>query len=554
MVSKVGPKDLDVKIKFGGGLHTRASADEIDPREAADGQNFLLDLDNRELRNRPPFDLIAQVPNSAEIRGGGSLLKADGTVKTFFQAAGNVYSWDGSTGFTLIGTCNSTSKLRGHWRSHNWLLADKVLITDLNLADVVKEWNGTTFQSCVFTKETSTAFGTFYAKYLSVSNERAVFANVHDPSTASPHMIVGSALGNYNQISVAQRPSSSLSTSDPFYLLMPDLKPINGMVEAFGTTIFSTEKGRMFNLDGSSAKDFSFNDFFAGSYASGSESLGYVGNDIIYGRQGRIESVRDTAAFGNSEADDLTLEIADAVAGYSGWTTVYNGRLNRVYLFPTGQSECWVFNNAMRTARVLTAGPTNQFVEQSQVTQNVGKLSPWMRWKTTHALAFQPTFAMSMLDPVDGLEYVFMGDASGNIYRMEGTGASGDGGSASVETFWTSKVFTAPLDAEVYDVIGYIKYKKNVAADVTITFQAAGKSAFDQGITVSLPAPTANYFGGTVYFGGDYYFGAKFQNRLIRQHIDVPGQMSDFQVKVDVDSVSDFNINEIGLRFTAASQ
>jgi hypothetical protein len=53
----------DVKIKFGGGLHTSASADEIDQREAADGQNFLLDLDNRELRNRPPFDLIGTVPN-----------------------------------------------------------------------------------------------------------------------------------------------------------------------------------------------------------------------------------------------------------------------------------------------------------------------------------------------------------------------------------------------------------------------------------------------------------------------------------------------------------
>lgn len=552
MPDKVKPQDLAIKIKFGGGLHTRASADEIDPREAADGQNFLLDLDNRELRNRPPFDLIAQVPNGAEIRGGGSLLMSDGTVKTFFQAAGNVYSWDGSTGFTLIGTCNSTSKLRGHWRSHNWLLSDKLLITDLNLADVVKEWNGTTFQSCVFTKENSTAFGTFYARYLSVSNERAVFANVHDPSTASPHMIVGSQQGNYNQISVAQRPSSSLGTDAPFFLLMPDLKPINGMVEAFGTTIFSTEKGRMFNLDGSSAKDFAFNDFFAGSYASGSESLGYVGNDIIYGRQGRIESVRDTAAFGNSEADDLTLEIADAVSGYTGWTTVYNGRLNRVYLFPTGQSECWVFNNAMRTARVLTAGPTNQFVEQSQVTQNAGKLSPWMRWKTTHVLAFQPTFVMSMLDPVDGLEYVFMGDSSGNIYRMEGTGDS-DGGSASVETSWTSKVFSAPLDAEMYAIEGYVKYKKSVASTISLTFLSAGKTAFDHTISIDIPAPTANYFGGAVYFGGDFYFGARFQDRLIRYPFSVPGQRADMQVKVG--GTGDLNdINEIGLRFKVASQ
>ena len=36
-------------IKFGGGLHTRASEDEIDAREAADGANFLLDLENLSL-------------------------------------------------------------------------------------------------------------------------------------------------------------------------------------------------------------------------------------------------------------------------------------------------------------------------------------------------------------------------------------------------------------------------------------------------------------------------------------------------------------------------
>ena len=76
MVAKIKPTEESLTIKFGGGLHTRASEDEIDPREAADGANFLLDLENRELRNRPPFDLIGQVPNAGEIRGGGSLLKS----------------------------------------------------------------------------------------------------------------------------------------------------------------------------------------------------------------------------------------------------------------------------------------------------------------------------------------------------------------------------------------------------------------------------------------------------------------------------------------------
>lgn len=551
MVTAVPPKDLDLKIKFGGGLHTRASADEIDLREAANGQNFLLDLENRELRNRPPFDLIGTVPNAAEIRGGFSLLKYDGTVSTGFQAGGKVYSWDGVSTFTEIGSCNSTAKLRGHWRSHNWNLSDKVLITDLNLVEVVKEWNGTTFQSVSFTKQDSTAFGTFYAKYLFVTGERAVWGHVRDPGQTTPHMMVGSKVSDYTQISIANKPSSSLGTDDPFYILTPDLKPINGMENAFGATILSTEKGQLFNLSGSSAKDFSFETFFPGSYASGAESLSYIGTDIVYGRQGRLESVRDTNTFGNSEADDLTKEVADIVGAYTGWTLIYNGRANKLYAFPMSQSEVWVFNPAMRTSRSLGAGVTGQFIQRPT---DIPKLSPWMRWNTTHALAFQPTFAMSMLDPIDGLEYVFMGDAAGNIYRMEGTGTSGDGGTAPVDLSWTSKVFSAPLDAKFYDFHGYVKYKKNSAATITITLLFAGTSAVDQATTISIPAISgALYFGGSNYFGGGVYFGAPFSGRLIRQTFDPPGEGEDFQVKVDVSGAVDIGLNEIGLRFDVAS-
>jgi hypothetical protein len=549
MVSRIPPKDLPLVIKFGGGLHTRASEPDIDPAEASDGKNFLLDLENKELRPRRPFDLIGTVPNASEIRGGASLLKSDGTVSTLFQAGTKVYEWDGTTNFTPVGTVDATAKLRGHWATHNWVLEDKVLITDLSLAETVKEWDGTTFQSSTFTNEAAAAFGNFYAKYCSISNERAVFGNTKDGSSTTPHLIVGSAGSNYQQITVTDRPSSSLSTDDPFYIPMPDLNPINGMVEAFGVSVFSTEKGRLFNLNGTSAKDYSITEFFPGSAASGSESLAYIGTDIIYGRQGRIESVRDSQSFGNAESDDISAGIADVVAAYTGWTTVFNSRTNLVYLFPAGESEVWVFNNAIRLVRTLSANDQGQFVQQNEAQKLAGKLSPWMKWTTNHSMAFMPTFAMSMLDPADGLEYVFMGDASGNVYRMEGTGTSGDGGSSSIPTQWVSKVFSTPLDSEAYDVEGYIKYKKNLAATVTITFLCAGISAFDSSIQVSLPA-----ISGANYFGGSVYFGVPFSSRLIRQKFKVPGQMSDFQVRVDVESNNEFAISEIGLRFKAASQ
>ena len=534
MVSRIDPKDLDLKVKFGGGLHTRASEDEIDAREAAAGENFLLDLENRELRSRGPFDLIGTVPNAAEIRGGGSLIKADGTVSTLFQAGNKVYEWNGVTTFTEKATVSATAQLRGHWRSHNWQLdTNKLLLTDLNLVDPVKEWDGTTFASVTFTDNSASgaAFGTFKAKYLSIANERAIFSHIQDPGSVNPHMIVGSLRGDYTVISNDDRPSSALSESDAFFLLTPDLRPINGHVEAFGTTVLSTEGGQLFNLTGVSAKDFAFADFYPGSFASGAESIAYIGNDIIYGRQGRIESVRDTARFGDREADDITRGIADQIAGFGGWRIVYNSRINRVYLFPDDESEVWVFNTAMLGREI----------------------SPWMRWTTLHTIAFEPTFVMSMLDPADGLEYVFMGDSGGKVYRLEGTGSLGDGGAYNIKTDWTTKLFSCPLDAQAYKISGYLKYRKNVAATVRLTFQYSGESAFDQDIEITLPALSGvSYFGGDAWFGGDFYFGAPF-SRLIRRKFDAAGQASELQLRVRVTSPRDFAINEIGLRFEAAS-
>ena len=258
MVSRAGPKEFDVTMRFGDGLHTRSSEDEIGDREAADGKNFLLDLRNKNLRNRPPFDLVGTVPNGAAVTGGGSLLKSDGTVSTLVQAGSAVYEWDGAGSFTSVGTVSSNAKLRGHWRSHNWTLGDKLILTDLASAEVIKEWDGTTFQSTTFTDEAASPFGAFKAKYLDISNERAVFSNVVDPGATTRHMMVGSLRGDYTQITVTNRPSSALSEEDPFFLLTPDLKPINGHVAAFGSVIISTEYGQMFNLTGESAKDFRF--------------------------------------------------------------------------------------------------------------------------------------------------------------------------------------------------------------------------------------------------------------------------------------------------------
>lgn len=529
---KIGPEDQNVIIKFGGGLHTRASPDEIDGREAADGKNFVLDIQNRNLRPRSPFDLIGTVPNAASIRGGGSLLKTDGTVTTLFQAGSKVYSWDGHTTFTEVGTVSASSKLRGQWRSHVWNLTDELLLTDLALADTVKKWNGTTLSSVTFTNEASSGFGSFFAKYLNVSNERAIFSNVKDLSATTPHLIIGSKRSDYTVITVNNRPASSLSVADPFFLVTPDLKPINGHVESFGTAMISTERGQIFHLAGSTSQDFAFDPFFPNSCATGAESMEVIGNDMVYGRQGRIESVRDTNTFGNSIAADMTAIISDRVSTYNGWTLVFNSRLRRLYAFPAGVSEVWVLDQSMRES---------------------GQLSPWMRWTTDHAMGFQPTFVQSMLDPNDGLEYVFMGDSSGHIYRMEGTGTGGDGGVNNLSVQFLSKLFSARLDSTAYDVEGYIKYARNDAVSVSLTFQYQGENIFDNTISVDLPASAGtSYYGGQFYYGGSSYYG-QMSGRLARTKFVPPGQNNEFQVLATVIGTADFSINEIGLRFRASS-
>lgn len=531
MASPISPKDVDILVKFGAGLHTRASEDEIDDREAADGSNFLLDLETKELKPRPPFDLIATAPNESEIRGGGSLLKSDGTVKSFIQAGNKVYQFTG-TAFTaspVLDTVSASSKLRGHWRSHNWTLDDKVIVTDLALIEPVKDWDGTTWADIAFLSAPSVSFGEFRAKYCAVANERAFFANVQDAGGATPQLLVGSKRGDHKTISVSDRPSSSLSDEDPFFITTPDLKPINGLIEAFRALIISTEKGKIFNLAGESATDFSLEDFFPGSAASGDESVCWAGNDVIYGRQGRLESIRNIDQFGDTEADDLSKQIADIIRAYTGWRVVYNSRLNRVYAFPTSQSEVWVFNTSM-----MKDG-----------------LSPWMRWVTQHPLAFQPTFVDSMLNPADGLEYVYMGDEDGNLYVFEGDGTEGDGGQFNIALEYLTKLFSLPLNAEAYEITGYVRYRTGPAATVRLTFEYAGHNIFTDAVEITIPAAEGGaFYGGEFYYGGDVYYGS-VTGKLKRQTVPVAGRGNEFQVRVQIEGVTAPVINEIGLIFTA---
>lgn len=530
MVNRVA--DNQIVLRFGGGVHSRASEEDINERECADGQNFELDADNFTLRNRKPFDLIGTAANGSEIRGFVTLTKTDGTSKMAVQAGDKVYEWNGSTlGTTAIATVASTAKLRGRLE-HNWLLDDKVIITDLNSQENLTEWNGTTWQDVAVTKTQSgsqVSFGDFKARYCFVANERAFYGYIVDDSaTTSPHLFVGSERSDFQHISIADRPASSLAESDPFFLVQPDNRPINGMVEAFGVVVTSSENGSIYQLTGSTSKDFNMSELHPRSGASGDESVAYVGNDIFYGRQARIESLSATDQFGDVEQNDLTFVIADKLEGLKGWTMAYNSRTQRLYAYPENGSQIFVLHKPL-----MGSG-----------------LSPWILFQTAHANGFSITAMMPCIDPADGLEYIFWGDSAGRVFRMEGSGTDGDGGSASIRLESLSKLFVAPL-GEVAKVDGWIKYRKNEAATVRLRFEFSGENAFDNEITIDVQALSRNnFYGGGKYYGGGNYYSTPFEGRLVRQPWIIGAGSTEFQVRVIVEGKTDIEISEVGIRFS----
>ena len=515
-------------LKFGGGLNTSTAIDEVRDREAVDGENFELDIVDRQLKPRAPFDKIGQVPNGQEIRGLISLKKTNNETSAVIQAGGKLYQWDGGTDFTEIGDVNRNARLRGRIE-HFWELDDKVLVSDMALREPVGEWNGESYSTMQTSFDTS-----FFAKYIAIENERAFYGNVISNSTATPNLLAGSRISDNEVLSVEDKPSTAIGQDDPFFLVMPDLKSINGIVKVFGVMGISTERGQFHKLDGNNAQNFSIGSLYRESGAVGDESLAFVGNDVAYGRQGRIESLKDTDRFGNIQRDDLSLKIENSISSVRSWTAVFNQRTLKGYYFPADQPRVWQYDPSLKEA----------------------DLSPWVQWTTEDISSFQPTAVMPMFDPSDGLEYIFFGDANGNLYRLEGTGFDGDAGVESIKTRWRSKLITLPINADVYEINGYVKYLR-APEDFTINiqFQFSGETAFNQSFDIQVPKIAGgSFFNNEAFFGGDFYFNAPFRDRLIRQPIQPAGQNNDLQIQVSVDSKTAWAVNEIGMDFNAATQ
>jgi hypothetical protein len=526
-----------IVITFGGGLSTRKRPADIDVNECVAGDNFDLDPQVLAMQKRAAFDLVDTAPNVGEIRGYAQNIRQDSSVTTLIQAGGNVYQWDHAGTFTLVGTTPSSSKLRGP-REHNFTLGQYTIITDLNQQDVVKTWDGFTYQTLPHNLT-----GTFQARYCRVANERAFYGNVKNASSDIPHMLVGSERGDASILSVNDRPASTLSQTDPFFLFSPDLRPINGFTEAFGLFVLSTKRGRLYELAGSSAFDFEIIALYDGSAVSGDEAIVNIGNDVALGLPSRIESLSGTEKFGDIGADDLSLPIANLIQNTASWSLAYDRKRRILYCFPDNQSAVYVYNKR---------------VVDSEIKGRDGEpLSPWAKWTTGLTVNLQPSCVMPLIHPSTFEEVVYFGDANGRIYQFYGTGGT-DGGTETFSASRTTKMFRGIPDGKVFEVEGFISYRKQFPATVTLTFLFAGDNVFDKSLTIKLPAGDGiAVYNGTgnfaAYYNAGAFYGRSFSERVTRQKFGPPGLEGWVQVKIDVTSEGDVDVQELFLKFKTST-
>lgn len=469
-------------------------------QECTEGYNFELAVNDSTMRNRQPFNIMGTATNGKAITGILQLIKRDNTETTLVCATDTVYQWDGASTFSSKGSVTGTALLRGAY----WALGDYLVITDVNLNNVVKTWDGTTFTSM-----TTALAGPLKAKYGIVHENRVWLFNINYNGTSYPHMILACKFEDPTNWDTASRggPSTvgggTFATGlEAFYLLVPDLKAINGVCLYQNTLVISTDKGRLWELTGSSAKDFQFTDFYDTSPSIGSESIASIGNDAVFMREGgRIAVLSSTQNFGNVFTSDLSYWIPNSVKNLTGTNQiVYDVMNQKVYFFVTDKVLVFYKN--------LLAGDKT----------NIGaKGSPWSVYTTQHPSGFNTSAAVYARSPGKTTYTVIWGDSSGNLFDMNGgdvPGLTGDAGSYSITVYRKSihldGAIINPWPWTVENMVGRIVYRR--LTQTSLSLQVDWDDEYNSTISSvnlkgTLSSDTGNFFGGAGYFGGAFYFG-----------------------------------------------
>ena len=519
-----------MRLYFPGGLNEQQTPTLL---ECIQGYNFELGLKQSKLVPRLPYALKGTATNALAFNGAVQLVKRDNTETTLVQTGDTVYLWDGASSFTSEGTVSADSRLRGV----TWSLGDYSVITDVAKETVVKKWDGSNLTTL------STGLGTdLYAKYGVVHNGRVWLGNVKT-NTDTPHLIAASRFEDPTSFDTAQRAVSGTfsSTAPAFYLLTPDLRPINGMKLFQNQLIISTEGGRLFKLTGSSPSDYALVDFYSGSAATGNESIENIGNDVIYMKAGGgIDLLSSTERFGDVSGDDVSRWIPETVEGLTDAITVYDQSRQKVFFFVSGKILV-LFKDLIG-----------------------GELSPWSVYTTQEAFAFNTNCALYMKRPGTQEYSVFFGDDVGRIFDLNGSPGDGDAGAEDVMVLRKTRFIQhgeggdknggGALNLETRVLEGEVIYRRvSDPCDCTISFDWGDEYVESYSVVPLKGAPTAFggvYYSGTgMYYGGDDYYsqGSSFAQKISSQSFSPTGTGPGCFVSVSLETTTDFQVDYLRL-------
>ncbi len=505
--------------------------------ECSAGYNFDLAFGQTSFVPRAPFDLKGTAPNAGAITGIMQLVKRDSTETTLVAAGSIVYKWDGASIWTNKGSVTAPALLRDTY----WSLGDYSIITDINQNNVVKTWDGTTFASM-----TTGLASSLFAKYAIVFLNRVWLFNIKYGANSYPHMILACKFEDPTTWDTSTRggPTNvgggSFSTGlEPFYLLVPDLKPINGVCLFANQLIISTDTGRLWNLQGTSSSTFQFVDFYDNSPAVGQENVVTIGNDVIFSRQGgAIALVSATQAYGNVFVGNLSSWIPTTTMNLNGFNQIIYDIANQKILLFSQDKVLVLFKNLLAQDRY----------------QVLNGKSPWSVYTTLDSSGFNTKAAKFMLRPGTTNYSVYWGDNVGRMMDMNGTGTSGDAGANSIQVSRTSRHFgddvINPWIWTRENITGHIRYRRNVQVSFTLTLIWDEEfSSTSTSVTLKGPsgANASAYFGGNYYYTGTSYYnqGFQFANYISGINIDPGGKGPGFYVTTYTATTVPFEVSSV---------
>ena len=508
------------RILFSGGLNENQNPNIL---EAKNGYNFELGFAQTKFIPRLSFGLSGTATNAASVNGFMQLVKRNNTETTLVCAGDTVYQWDGTT-FTSRGTVTSGSLLRGTY----WSLGDYLVIADVTKTTVMKQWDGTTFSTLV----TGLGATNLFAKYGVVHRGRMWLFNVTS-TTDTPHLMVASLFETPTSYNVSLRAKDATFTTgnEAFYMVTPDLKPINGVEVFHNQLVISTEDGRLYTLTGSDSRDYAWKDFYSGSAAIGNESIANIGNDVIYMRKGgNIESLSATQQFGDVRSDDISRWIPTTIANLSGALIAYDQSRQKVFFFTNTGKVLVLFKD------LLASG-----------------LSPWSVYRTQHPSNFSTSAAKYMRIPGTSTYTVYFGDSAGRIFDIN-SGVAGDASTYNIATLREMRLVDTEdkLDFRRKILTGRLTYRRIGACDITLAFDWPDEYNVSNS-TISLKGPppgdVAGYYNGSSYYNDVAYYnlGLAFANKISSRGFSPTGRSYGVTMGMQLDTKIQFQIDHIDL-------